>query len=173
MTLLVALSAAALAGCTVTASEPAGSAESPAVTLPSAEPTPGAEPAPNVDPGVGPTDDAGCAGLSKILFPGSSEGDEEPAYMAQWNGWDPVDNGPTDLARGTVTKTPDGRIATYTVAEGDAPLVVGERLCVDIGSIMRYNRLGSMLYAGDVLTLGPGALDPFSAEPFTEEPQRR
>ncbi|KQQ64777.1 hypothetical protein ASF63_17625 [Microbacterium sp. Leaf320] len=107
-----------------------------------------------------------------ISIPGYSEGDEEPTYYATWNGVLPVDNGETDHARGTITKTSDGRIATYTVAEGDAPIAVRERLCTDVYAAMTYNRLGSLLYPGDVLTLGPGAMEPLATEPFVMEPQR-
>ena len=110
---------------------------------------------------------------SKISLTGYSEGDEEPTYYATWNGVLPVDNGMTDFARGTVTKTADGTIATYTVAAGDAPSAIRERLCSDVYAAMTYSRLGSMLYPGDVLTLGPGAMEPLATETFILEPQRR
>lgn len=167
--LLAALSVAALTGCTAQAPQ---AAETAAAVQPVASPTPGGTSTPS--PAPAPTSEASlCTVLSIISIPGYSEGDEEPIYYATWNGVVPVDNGETALARGTVTRTADGRIATYTVAEGDAPSAVRERLCTDVYAAMTYNRLGSMLYPGDVLTLGPGAMEPLATEPFIMEPQRR
>lgn len=165
--LLAALTASALTGCTAPTPEVV---ETPAAVQAVAQPTPSGTPAPT------PTSAAEvsrCKVLSMISIPGYSEGDEEPTYYATWNGVAPVDNGETDLARGTVTKTADGSIATYTVAAGDAPSAIRERLCTDVYAAMSYNHLGSLLYPGDVLTLGPGAMEPLATEPFIMEPQRR
>ncbi|MDN3443843.1 hypothetical protein [Microbacterium sp. APC 3901] len=167
VSLLAALCVAAITGCTAPTSE---AMETPAPARPVADPTPIDTPAPT------PTSTAPasrCAVLSQISIPGYSEGDEEPTWYATWNGVVPVDNGETDFARGTVAKTADGRIATYTVAAGDAPSAIRERLCTDVYAAMTYNRLGSLLYPGDVLMLGPGAMEPLATEPFIMEPQRR
>lgn len=163
---LAALVAAALTGCTAPAPE---GTETPAA-VPAVKPTPSAMPVPT--PTATP-EVSRCDVLSMISLTGYSEGDEEPTYYATWNGVMPVDNGMTDFARGTVTKTADGIIATYTVAAGDAPSAIRERLCSDVYAAMTYSRLGSMLYPGDVLTLGPGAMEPLATETFIWEPQRR
>ncbi len=164
---VVVLSVTGLTGCTADAPE---AAEPSAFARPATQ----AQPTPSETPTAVPTSDAStCDVLSVISIPGYSEGDEEPTFYATWNGVAPVDNGETDLARGTVTTTPDGSIATYTVADGDAPWAIRERLCTDVYAAMTYNRLGSLLYPGDVLTLGPGAMEPLVTEPFVMEPQRR
>jgi hypothetical protein len=165
--LLAALCIASLTGCTAPAPE---TVETPAAVLPVAKPTPSGTPAPTP---TATAEVSRCNVLSMISLSGYSEGDEEPTYYATWNGVVPVDNGETDLARGTVTKTADGSIATYTVAAGDAPVAIRERLCTEVYAAMTYSRLGSMLYPGDVLTLGPGAMEPLATEPFILEPQRR
>ncbi|MEV7608899.1 hypothetical protein AB0N61_05395 [Microbacterium sp. NPDC089320] len=167
LAVVVALSVAGLAGCT--AVSPQG-AETAAAVRPATQdqPTPSGTPTP-----VPTSDASGCEVLSIISIPGYSEGDEEPTFYATWNGVAPVDNGETEFARGTVTRTADGSIATYTVAAGDAPAAIRERLCTDVYAAMTYNRLGALLYPGDVLTLGPGAMRPLAGEPFVMEPQRR
>lgn len=167
--LLAALAASALTGCTAPTPDVV---ETPAAVLPVAKPTPSGTPAPTPTP-TATAEVSRCTVLSMISLSGYSEGDEEPTYYATWNGVAPVDNGETDLARGAVTKTADGSIATYTVAAGDAPSAIRERLCTDVYAAMTYNRLGSLLYPGDVLTLGPGAMEPLATEPFIMEPQRR
>lgn len=164
---LAALVAAALTGCTAPAPE---GTETPAAVQPVVKPTPSGTPVPTP---TATAEVSRCDVLSKISLTGYSEGDEEPTYYATWNGVLPVDNGMTDFARGTVTKTADGSIATYTVAAGDAPSAIRERLCSDVYAAMSYSRLGSMLYPGDVLTLGPGAMEPLATETFILEPQRR
>lgn len=165
--LLAALSLAALSGCTAPMPEVAATT---AAVQPASVPTPSDTPAPTPTP---PAEASRCTVLSMISIPGYSEGDEEPTFYATWNGVAPVDNGETDFARGTVTHTADGLISTYTVAAGDAPSAVRERLCTDVYAAMTYSRLGSMLYPGDVLTLGPGAMEPLVTEPFVREPQRQ
>lgn len=165
--LLAVLAASALTGCTAPTPE---FVETPAAVQPVAKPTPSGTPAPTP---TATAEVSRCNVLSMISLSGYSEGDEEPTYYATWNGVVPVDNGETDFARGTVTKTADGSIATYTVAAGDAPSAIRERLCSDVYAAMTYNRLGSMLYPGDVLTLGPGSMEPLATELFIMEPQRR
>lgn len=167
--LFTALSVSALTGCSAPTPE---IVETAAAVQPAAKPTPSGTPTPT-STSTSTSEVSRCDVLSMISIPGYSEGDEEPTYYATWNGVLPVDNGETDHARGTITKTSDGRIATYTVAEGDAPIAVRERLCTDVYAAMTYNRLGSLLYPGDVLTLGPGAMEPLATEPFVMEPQRR
>lgn len=90
-----------------------------------------------------------------------------------WNGVEPVDKGPSEGARGVITKTGDGRIESYTVTDGDSPLAIGERLCISIFTYMYYNHIGDRLHPGDVLTLGPGTLVPNEYFSFdVTQPQR-
>lgn len=164
LAVVVALSVAGLAGCIAVSPQ---EAETAAAVRPATQdqPTPSGTPTPV------PTSDASeCTVLSIISIPGYSEGDEEPTFYATWNGVAPVDNGETEFARGTLTHTSDGLISTYTVAAGDAPSAVRERLCTDVYAAMSYSHLGSVLHPGDVLTLGPGAMEPLVTEPFVTEP---
>lgn len=42
-----------------------------------------------------------------------------------------VDTGPREFATGTVNLDDDGTIVSYTVAPGDSPVAIGDRLCID------------------------------------------
>jgi LysM repeat protein len=68
-----------------------------------------------------------------------------------------VDNGPTELADGTVGYDAEGRISTYTVQPGDAGESIGNRFCIDFLSLASYNgRNGpKVIQPGDVLVLRP------------------
>ncbi|MGO2683188.1 hypothetical protein [Microbacterium sp.] len=69
-----------------------------------------------------------------------------------------VDMGPSTFANGSVTFDSAGRIATYTVAPGDAPSAIGERFCVDYVTVFQYNEVYPMfsVQPGAVLSLLPG-----------------
>lgn len=162
-----ALGTIALSGCTP--STPSA-IETPAA--PAASPTPEAILTPSPTPATGDVSGVpGCSTLAKIDMPNIVEG--QKSYQVAWNGVEPVDNGVSDYAQGVVTKTDDGRIASYTVAEGDTPTAVGERLCISIYTYTWYNRMGGSLYPGDVIVLGPGTMTPNEYVTFESEPQRR
>jgi hypothetical protein len=64
-----------------------------------------------------------------------------------------VDQGARDLAAGTVGVDDDGTIVSYTVAAGDVPAVIGERLCIENGlEIPTLNHV-RMIHPGQVLRL--------------------
>ena len=161
------LTAVLISGCTATA-EPVQTEQPPQpVVTPSATPT--EQPA----PAVTPTADAdSCDGFSEIWIMGYSEGDEEATSSATWNGRYFVDRGASEFARGAVTTSGEGQVVAYTVAEGDAPYAIQDRLCMDINSYMTYHHLGFVLYPGDVLKV-PVEMEPFHGEPFDPEPRWR
>ncbi|MGO2747459.1 hypothetical protein [Microbacterium sp.] len=68
-----------------------------------------------------------------------------------------VDMGPSQFANGTVTLDDEGRIATYTVAPGDAAAAIGERFCVDYVTVFQYNDIYPTfsVHPDDVLALLP------------------
>ncbi|CAH0178793.1 hypothetical protein SRABI76_01476 [Microbacterium oxydans] len=65
------------------------------------------------------------------------------------------DQGSRDLAAGTVGVDDDGTIVSYTVAAGDVPAVIGERLCIQNGlDIPTLNHVRT-IHPGQVLRLDP------------------
>jgi len=77
---------------------------------------------------------------------------------------DLVDTGVREFATGTAGFTADGRIATYTVAPGDAPEAIGDRFCIWNGlSIPTLNGIpgSTAIQPGDVLVLDPAAVPGF------------
>ena len=65
------------------------------------------------------------------------------------------DRGPSEFASGTVTLDPEGNVATYTVAPGDAGMSIGERFCIDYVSLLAVNDAFPTLQPGQVLTINP------------------
>lgn len=75
-----------------------------------------------------------------------------------------VDTGVREFAAGTPASTDDGRIATYTVAPGDAPAAIGDRFCIYNGlSITTLNGMpgSTAIQPGQVLVLDPAAVPGF------------
>ena len=78
------------------------------------------------------------------------------SYEATGDGWNITgghlveDNGPGDLANGSASA--DGK--SYTVAEGDALIGIGDRFCVDADSLVAVNGITD-IHPGDVLELYP------------------
>ncbi|GAA1998784.1 hypothetical protein [Microbacterium pumilum] len=75
-----------------------------------------------------------------------------------------VDMGPREFAEGKVGYAEDGRIATYTVAAGDAPFAIGDRFCIynglaipDLNGHAGYEAI----QPGEVLVLDPAAVPDF------------
>lgn len=66
-----------------------------------------------------------------------------------------IDMGPRQFAEGTVTRDADGRLATYTVAPGDAGPAIGTRFCVDYITVLQYNGVYPWPHPGDILRLHP------------------
>jgi hypothetical protein len=134
----LALTTAALAGCTATApavvQTPEDSA-SAAVTEPITVATPTAE----------STEPETCSGMSEVYGDGGGLYWERQGTLR--------DLGPREFAQGEVTVDANGTPLTYTVEPGDVEAVVAERLCA-------YPALGSMnhgrdIHPGQVLWLTP------------------
>lgn len=162
---VVVLGCVALSGCTFSGPDAPEEPASDATSAPEKTTKPSPTPVLNDGEGV-----PGCSTLSEIIIPSVAEGQTES--MVTWNGVEPVDNGVSESAQGVVTMTEDGRIASYTVAEGDSPLAVGERLCISIYTYTWYNHLGGSLQPGDVLVLGPGTMTPGEYVRFDNSDQR-
>lgn len=156
--LLAALSAVTLSGCT--APEPEA-VETAAAVQPAAEPS--------AEPVASPTPDSGgCVERSEVRT-GSFDDDNDLTTTMNWVGPDLADRGPMDMANGTVTYGDDGRIASYTVAAGDARDAISDRFCVYLGSIFwalhRDDLAGGAYQPGDVLPLYVDTSVPFTREP--------
>ncbi len=144
----LALTAAALAGCSATApaavetpvasASPIAASPSPAVAEPAAEATTSAEP-------------DTCSRMSEVY------GSDGSLYLERQGTL--RDFGAREYARGEVTVDDDGVPSTYTVEPGDVETVIAERLCA-------YPTLGSMnhvrtIQPGQVLWLTPDPDSPW------------
>lgn len=102
-----------------------------------------------------PTAPAGCTSRANIAL--WAVPDDGPIYPRLQG--EPTDRGAFPGAEGTVTLDPAGRVYSYTVAAGDAPTSIQERLCMDWVSIYHYNHVwgdnGKTIQPGDVLILRP------------------
>jgi hypothetical protein len=124
----LALTAAALAGCTATA---------PAAVQMSEESVPadGATLVTVATPTPQSTESETCSGMSEVYgFAGGLYQERQGTLR---------DLGAREFARGEVTVDEDGIPVTYTVAPGDVEAVVAERLCA-------YPNLGSMNHRRDI-----------------------
>ena len=140
----LALTAAALAGCTAAA--PA------AVQTPKASaPTDVAEPVTEATPAPGSTEPDTCSALSEVYGTTGSLYLERQGTLR--------DLGAREFARGEVAVDEDGTPVTYTVEPGDVQAVIAERLCA-------YPTLDSMnhvrvIQPGQVLWLTPNPDTPW------------
>lgn len=66
-----------------------------------------------------------------------------------------VDTGSRELAEGTVTVNDAGHVITYTVAPGDAPDAIGQRLCIENALAIATLNHSSTVQPGQVLRLNP------------------
>lgn len=149
----IALAAVALVGCTGTAA-PQTTGESPTPTSnaaqrPSAEPdVEGGVSADYVDVGHGtyvPAGDSGCETPAYIHISGTSA--EVTGKI--------VDRGSRDFASGTVGLDDEGNIVSYTVASGDVPGAIGERLCIYNGILLATLNHTRDVHPDQVLRLDP------------------
>jgi len=128
------LATIALAGCAATAApQMAGASPEPAEVN-----APGASATAETDPNA-------CADPAWIVIGGmraSVSGDLE-------------DRGARDLAAGTVSLDGNGDIVSYTVAPGDAPDAIGERLCIEIAALLPFLNHVRTIQPGQVLWLRP------------------
>jgi hypothetical protein len=135
---VLALTVAALAGCTATAPVAVQTPEASASTA-------DAKPAVEATSTSQSTEPEACSGMSQVI------GDDGGLY---WERHGTLrDLGAREFARGEVTFDEGGTPSTYTVEPGDVEAVVAERLCA-------YPNLGSMnhrrdIHPGQVLWLTP------------------
>lgn len=106
-------------------------------------------------------DISGCMERSKL---GLLYGDGDNGHRVFWIGPELVDRGATETAGGTVARDSDGRIVSYTVAEGDGEFAVGDRFCLEPYSFMDYSNLEWPFDPGDVLVLAVDPADLFVAK---------
>lgn len=129
------LAAVALVGCTAEPAQP--------VAATSPEPTQAVS-----SPAPSETDAGGCPYfLAKIHFGNMT---------AKING-KLFDTGSREFATGTVNLDDDGTIVSYTVAPGDAPVAIGDRLCIDYATGLPQLNHTRTIHPGQVLRL---RLDP-------------
>jgi hypothetical protein len=133
----LALTAAALAGCTATA--PAA-VQTPQASAPTADTEPALEAASTPES----TEPEACSGMSEVYSDGGLYWERRGTLR---------DLGARDFARGEVALDANGTPVAYTVEPGDVEAVVAERLCA-------YPTLGSMnhrrdIHPGQVLWLTP------------------
>ncbi len=133
----LAVTAAALAGCTATAPAAVQTPKAPVATA-VAEPTAEAPPTESTEPET-------CSGMSQVYGDGGGLYWERQGILR--------DLGAREFARGEVTVDEDGTPVTYTVEPGDVEAVIAERLCA-------WPTLGEMnhvrvIQPGQVLWLTP------------------
>lgn len=134
----LALTAAALTGCTAPASE---AAQTPEAMAPGGDAHPAAEATPTPEP----TEPESCSRMSEIS--GYTDG-------LYWERHVPLEDfGAREYAQGEVTFDENGNPATYTVEPGDVEAVIAERLCA-YPSIGSFNHVRT-IQPGQVLWLTP------------------
>ncbi|MEV8174956.1 hypothetical protein [Microbacterium sp. NPDC079176] len=152
------LAVTVLAGCTA-----------PQATDPSQKPDSSPAQKPST---AGPDADAGLpggyvdVGHGTSVPAGSPDGCETPAYIhiggmsAEVTG-EIVDQGARDFAAGTVGLDDEGNIVSYTVAPGDVPTAIGERLCIYNGIMLATLNHTRTIHPDQVLRLDPDPTVPW------------
>lgn len=137
----LAIGAVALAGCTPTMQPPTENQSEKSSASPTPKPSNAPEPSPTA---TGEVDPDACESYATINFGLSS------VRIAGTI----VDRGEREFAAGTVQTDDDGTIVSYTVAPGDAPDAIGERLCIETfaGNLALMNHRRD-IYADQVLRL--------------------
>lgn len=140
----LAVTAAALVGCTATT-------PSAVQTSTASAPTPADKPVTEAMPSSEPTEPYTCSGMSEVYGTTGSLYVERQGTLR--------DLGTREFARGEVTFDEDGNPLTYTVEPGDVQAVIAERLCA-------YPTLDSMnhvrmIQPGQVLWLTPDPDSPW------------
>jgi len=145
-----AVSALAVAGLAVPAFSTIGTVVSSVIPAPSS--TPPVSTAETSVPQGGQF--AGNCGQNSRIEVSSSDG--AAPLSGRLIGPDLVDMGASDTASGTPISA-GGRIVSYTVAEGDTLVGIGERFCIDYMTVSLYNNVPAYdrIAAGDRLTLHP------------------
>ncbi|WP_314455285.1 hypothetical protein [uncultured Microbacterium sp.] len=141
---VLAVTAAALAGCTT-------AAPTAVETTPASAPAAVAEQVTGATPAPQSTESGTCSGMSEVYGSTGSLYLERRGTLR--------DLGAREFARGEVTLDEDGTPSTYTVEPGDVEAVIAERLCA-------YPTLGSMnhvrtIQPGQVLWLTPNPDSPW------------
>ncbi len=127
-------------------------------------PTPASESEPTVPNAYNPGAPESCSTWSAIRFAPNAEGATSTSVSLE--GPLLTDSGSREFAAGEVTRDAEGRLATYTVAAGDAGLAIGERFCVDYITVFQFNHIYPMPQPGDVLSLYVDESVPFPLDPI-------
>lgn len=149
------LSAGVVSGCTATTQSGTDSSAS-TVSTPTPEPT--------VRSADNPGKPVSCDTWSAIRFAPREETDT--AVKVWLEGPELADAGPLEFAVGEVGVDDAGRLATYTVAAGDAGFAIGERFCVDYITLFQFNHVYPVPHPGDVLVLHVDESVPFPVDPI-------
>jgi hypothetical protein len=105
----------------------------------------------------------GCGVLAFITTPSHELGSDAPVELRG----ELVDRGASASASGPVGYNADQQIESYTVAQGDSLMGIGERFCVDFVTVAVYNHRFSpnpTIQPGDVLTMRPDPTAPWSPD---------
>jgi len=112
-------------------------------------------PAPSPSPSDSPVPAATCASKAFIVFDVPDQ--KGPIFPKLYGGL--RDAGPEPGAEGVAHLDAEGRVASYTVAAGDAPSSLEDRFCLMWTSLYRLNHVwaddGKTIQPGDVLILRP------------------
>lgn len=153
--------AAILAFAVPAIAAPSGQAASPRpASEPTQAPTPAAQPVtPNAANGGNLPKN--CTTWSAIRFAPSPEG--ATTTTVSLDGPSLVDTGATELAAGSAKLDEGGHVTSYTVADGDSAIAIGERFCVDYITVMQFNHIypSWSMQPGDVLSLSVDESVPF------------
>ncbi|WP_314094768.1 LysM peptidoglycan-binding domain-containing protein [Microbacterium foliorum] len=104
-----------------------------------------------------------CGDLAFITTPSHELGSDDPVELRG----ELVDMGASAYASGPVGYNDDEQIESYTVAEGDSLVGIGERFCVDFVTVAVYNHRfppSPTIQPGDVLTMRPDPAAPWSPD---------
>lgn len=94
---------------------------------------------------------------------------DDPIQIAGWKPEIPVDQGPREMAMGTVELNAEGVPVAYTVAAGDVPEIVSDRFCVHLAYLHAINSvrrasLANNLHPGDVINFDAATIGSVGSE---------
>lgn len=94
---------------------------------------------------------------------------DDPIQVAGQKPEIPVDQGPREMAMGTVELNADGVPVAYTVAVGDVPEIVSDRFCVHLAYLHAINSvrrasLANNLHPGDVINFDAATIGSVGSE---------
>ena len=133
----LALATFAFAGCAATTPSPRATPSQPPAASEAAEPS--------APPATAEPDASGCTDSAWINL-GSISASVTGTL---------VDRGARELAAGTVGFDEEGNIVSYTVAAGDVPNVIGERLCIANAGFLPSLNHTRTIHPDQVLRLNP------------------